>query len=152
MPKGTNETFFRKVKLWKGEAPPVFNVDGINYLYVKKNGIYFVATTKFNVSPSFILELLERVSKVFKDYCGVLSEESIRKNFILLYELLDEMLVRAKASKAGTAAAPRRAAALPVCSPTRHPTTTTTTPPPLPAGLWLPAEHVHGAAQDVRAQ
>ena len=95
MPKGTNETFFRKVKLWKGEAPPVFNVDGINYLYVKKNGIYFVATTKFNVSPSFILELLERVSKVFKDYCGVLSEESIRKNFILLYELLDEMLVRA---------------------------------------------------------
>jgi len=62
---------------------------------VKKNGIYFVGTTKFNVSPSFILELMERVSKVFKDYCGVLTEESIRKNFILLYELLDEMIVRA---------------------------------------------------------
>jgi AP-4 complex subunit mu-1 len=29
---------------------------------------------------------------VFKDYCGTLSEESIRKNFILLYELLDELL------------------------------------------------------------
>jgi AP-4 complex subunit mu-1 len=29
---------------------------------------------------------------VFKDYCGTLSEEAIRKNFILLYELLDEML------------------------------------------------------------
>ena len=61
---------------------------------MKKNGIYFVGTTKFNVSPSFILELMERVSKVFKDYCGVLTEESIRKNFILLYELLDEMIVR----------------------------------------------------------
>ena len=34
------------------------------------------------------------VLQVFKDYCGVLSEESIRKNFILLYELLDEMIVR----------------------------------------------------------
>lgn len=44
--------------------------------------------------PSFILEILERVSKVCKDYCGVLSEESIRKNFILIYELLDEMIVR----------------------------------------------------------
>lgn len=29
---------------------------------------------------------------MFKDYCGTLSEEGIRKNFILLYELLDEML------------------------------------------------------------
>ena len=149
VPKGTNETFFRKVKLWKGEAPPVFNVDGINYLYVKKNGIFFVATTKFNVSPSFILELLERVSKVFKDYCGVLSEESIRKNFILLYELLDEMLVRfgppaappcARARTLGTHRAPTLPALLsPHC-------------PPPPAGLWLPAEHLHGAAQNVRAQ
>ena len=32
------------------------------------------------------------MAKVFKDYCGVLTEESIRKNFILIYELLDEML------------------------------------------------------------
>lgn len=27
-----------------------------------------------------------------QDYCGVLTEESIRKNFVLVYELLDEML------------------------------------------------------------
>lgn len=27
-----------------------------------------------------------------QDYCGTLTEESIRKNFVLLYELLDEML------------------------------------------------------------
>ena len=32
------------------------------------------------------------MAKVFKDYCGILTEESIRKNFILVYELLDEML------------------------------------------------------------
>ena len=46
------------------------------------------------MSPSFTLELLERLARVFKDYCGVLTEESIRKNFILIYELLDEMIVR----------------------------------------------------------
>jgi AP-4 complex subunit mu-1 len=64
----------------------------VNFLYTKKNGIYFMATTKFNVSPSFVLELLDRIARVFKDYCGVLTEESIRKNFVLLYELLDEMI------------------------------------------------------------
>jgi AP-4 complex subunit mu-1 len=32
------------------------------------------------------------MANAFKDCCGVLTEESIRKNFILIYELLDEML------------------------------------------------------------
>ena len=30
--------------------------------------------------------------KVFRDYCGVLNEESIRKNFVLIYEIIDEMI------------------------------------------------------------
>jgi AP-4 complex subunit mu-1 len=30
---------------------------------------------------------------VIKDFCGVLTEDAIRKNFILIYEILDEMLV-----------------------------------------------------------
>lgn len=96
LPKGTSEVFFRNVKFWNGkqqDAPPVFNIDHVNYLYVKKSGLYFVATTKYNVSPSFVIELTQRICNVFKDYCGVLTEESIRKNFILLYELLDEMVV-----------------------------------------------------------
>ena len=52
----------------------------------------FVCNTRFNASPSTIIELLNRLVKVFKDYCGVLSEEAIRKNFILIYELLDEIV------------------------------------------------------------
>ena len=27
-----------------------------------------------------------------QDYCGLLSEEAVRKNFVLLYELLDEVI------------------------------------------------------------
>ena len=38
------------------------------------------------------IELLNRITKIFKDYCGVLSEESIRSNFVLCYELLDEII------------------------------------------------------------
>lgn len=30
--------------------------------------------------------------KVFRDYCGVLNEESIRKNFVLIYEIIDEII------------------------------------------------------------
>lgn len=30
--------------------------------------------------------------KLFKDFCGVLNEEAVRRNFILIYEILDEVL------------------------------------------------------------
>ncbi|RQM19068.1 hypothetical protein B5M09_008142 [Aphanomyces astaci] len=94
VPSDSSEVFFRKVKFWdKGHAaPPSFHVDGVNYLFVKKNALYFVATTRFNISPSYILELLTRLCRVFKDYCGVLTEETLRKNFTLCLELLDETL------------------------------------------------------------
>ena len=69
------------------------NVDGVNYFHVKVAGLLFVATSRVNVSPSLILELLQRIVRVAKDYLGVLNEESLRKNFVLVYELLDEMIV-----------------------------------------------------------
>jgi len=40
----------------------------------------------------YAIELLTRLTKLFKDYCGVLSEETIRTNFTLIYELLDEII------------------------------------------------------------
>lgn len=30
--------------------------------------------------------------KVIKDFCGVFTEESLRKNFVLAYEIIDEMV------------------------------------------------------------
>ncbi len=34
-----------------------------------------------------------RLAGLCKDYCGVLNEEAIRLNFVLIYELLDEVMV-----------------------------------------------------------
>ncbi|EGD82823.1 hypothetical protein PTSG_11427, partial [Salpingoeca rosetta] len=90
--RGTPEIFFRKLKSWSTEPPPVFSIEDIHFLHIKRNGLYFVCTTKFNVSPAMTLELLQRVSGLIKDYCGVLSEESMRVNFVLVYELLDEII------------------------------------------------------------
>ncbi|XP_048332207.1 AP-4 complex subunit mu isoform X2 [Ziziphus jujuba] len=70
----------------------VNNVDGVNYFHVKVAGLLFAATTRVNVSPSLVLELLQRIARVVKDYLGVLNEDSLRKNFVLVYELLDEVI------------------------------------------------------------
>lgn len=63
------------------------------YNQVSLSSIFtLVMAHRINVSPASTLELLNRLAKVFKDYCGVLNEEAIRRNFSLIYELLDEML------------------------------------------------------------
>ena len=85
VPKDAPEIFLRRVVEKTDE--PVFNVDGVNYICVRKNGLFFLCTTVYNVSPAFVIELLTQLTKVCKDYIGVLNEESLRKNFTLIYEL-----------------------------------------------------------------
>ena len=46
-----------------------------------------------NMSPALGIEMLSRLLKIIKDYCGMLTEEAVRKNFSLIYELLDEAIV-----------------------------------------------------------
>lgn len=46
-----------------------------------------------NMSPALGIEILSRLLKIIKDYCGMLTEEAVRKNFSLIYELLDEAIV-----------------------------------------------------------
>lgn len=70
----------------------MFCVEGTSYAYVAGGGLYWGVTTRENVSPSLLLELLNRLFWVANDYVGHVSEESIRKNFVLLYELIDEIM------------------------------------------------------------
>jgi AP-1 complex subunit mu len=44
--------------------------------------------TTRNSNVALILTFLFRLAQVFKDYFGVLEEESIRDNFVIIYELL----------------------------------------------------------------
>ncbi|SOV20244.1 AP-4 complex subunit mu,putative [Plasmodium gaboni] len=74
------------------DAPPVFYLNGINFTYLKSNNLYFVLTSLFNISPSYLIELLHRLLKIFKDFCGQITEELIRTNFILIYEIIDEII------------------------------------------------------------
>lgn len=40
------------------------NIDGINFISLRKNKMYFVAMTRSNESPFLFLELLERITVV----------------------------------------------------------------------------------------
>jgi hypothetical protein len=45
-----------------------------------QDGLFFVLTSVDNISPSLGFEMLGRIVKVLKDYCGVLDEETVRSH------------------------------------------------------------------------
>ena len=71
---------------------PVFAEDGVSYVYVKHNNLYLVALTRKNSNVMVILVFLEKLIEIMNEYFGSLEEESIRDNFVLVYELLDEVM------------------------------------------------------------
>lgn len=65
----------------------------LHFVHVRQGGLYWVATTAAaDSSPFTIIEFLNRLAALVKDYCGSLSEKSVQMNFALIYELLDEMV------------------------------------------------------------
>lgn len=61
-------------------------------LYPQHSNLYLCAVTRRNSNVALILTFLYRLADVFKDYFGTLEEESIRDNFVVIYELLDETM------------------------------------------------------------
>jgi AP-1 complex subunit mu len=51
-----------------------------------------VVVSKRNVNIALIFSFLYKLEELLKDYFKVLEEETIRDNFVLIYELLDEII------------------------------------------------------------
>ncbi|XP_051900805.1 AP-4 complex subunit mu-1 [Pristis pectinata] len=91
--KDVIDVFYQKVTaLPRDQAPVVMHHRGLQYIHLRQNTLYFVVTTRSNPSPFTIIQFLSRLVGLIKDHCGTLSEKTLRLNFALVYELLDEML------------------------------------------------------------
>jgi len=74
------------------ERSPVKLIGGTSYLYIKHGNMYIVAVSQGNAQVAVSFQFLHEVVKVLKNYFGTVDEDSVRNNFVLIYELLDEML------------------------------------------------------------
>uniref|UniRef100_UPI0037E89897 AP-4 complex subunit mu-1 n=1 Tax=Semicossyphus pulcher TaxID=241346 RepID=UPI0037E89897 len=85
--------FYEKVTALTGDQPPVvMSHRDLHFVHVRQGGLYWVATTTADSSPFTVIEFLNRLTALVKDYCGSLSEKSVQMNFALIYELLDEVV------------------------------------------------------------
>jgi AP-1 complex subunit mu len=76
----------------EGIASPIVVYEGYTFLYTKYNNLYLVAVTRKNANVALAFVYLHKLLLVFREYFKELEEESIRDNFVLIYELLDEVM------------------------------------------------------------
>merc|ERR1712070_738835 len=76
----------------EGQTTPIVQAEDVNFMYIKHENLYVVASSKKNANAALVFVFLHRLVEVFTAYFKVLEEESIRDNFVIIYELLDELM------------------------------------------------------------
>ncbi|CAL6326092.1 unnamed protein product [Bathycoccus prasinos] len=71
--------------------PPIRIVGQIRFMFIRVANVYVCAATKLNVNVSMCFAFLKSAIGTFQSYFGKVNENNIRANFVLMYELFDEM-------------------------------------------------------------
>ena len=78
----------------ESELKPIIYDEEIqtSFTYIRHHDLYFLALTRGNANAVALLTFLHRLVDIFIHYFKELKEESIRDNFVIIYELLDEVM------------------------------------------------------------
>ena len=86
---------------------PLIKTEECTFAYIKQSNVYMVATMRANSNVAMLFSLMHRIcqvntrltpyspdisSQVMGEYFKEVEEESIRDNFVICYELLDELV------------------------------------------------------------
>jgi len=71
---------------------PCFYEDGINFIYIQYKDVYLLAVSQRNCNAVMVLAFLYKLVEVLREYFKELEEESLKDNFVITYELLDEIM------------------------------------------------------------
>ncbi|KAG7816137.1 hypothetical protein KL928_005103 [Ogataea angusta] len=73
---------------------PVLTLGSTSFLHIRHGALWIVAVTRSNVDASVVLEYLHRFVDLLKRLFGLdnVSEDDVKANFPLVYEILDESI------------------------------------------------------------
>ena len=88
-----SEGFIDKVlELDENNMRPAFTIDNVHYIWIKHQNIYLVAVGKRNLNAALAFSFLYKLRDILINYFIFLEEETVKDNFVLIYELLDEIM------------------------------------------------------------
>lgn len=72
---------------------PIVTLGSTSFLWVREEDVYLVAVTRCNANAALVFEFLYRFQSIWRtSFRAPLCEETVKKNFALVYELLDEIV------------------------------------------------------------
>lgn len=71
---------------------PILTLGSTTFSHTKSENIYIVGVSKGNVNSAMVFEFLYKLVQLGKSYFGRFDEEAVKSNFVMVYELLDEIL------------------------------------------------------------
>ena len=71
---------------------PIIQDDNHTFVFIKHSNIYVVSLTNNNANATMLISFMHSLCKVLQSYFQSLEEESIRDNFVIVYELFDELI------------------------------------------------------------
>lgn len=93
IPMSASEKFTKHINTEEDSSLTPIITDGpYTFVYIRHNNLYIMAVTKQNANVMVILSFLYKLVEVLTEYFTELEDESIRDNFVITYELLDEMM------------------------------------------------------------
>lgn len=93
IPPTAAEAFRQQIIAGKSTNLPIVNIDGASFMYTRVSDVYLVAVTRLNANPMAAFQFMYSIVEVFTAYFDSrFTEDALRNNFVLIYELLDEMM------------------------------------------------------------
>ncbi|CAK3831488.1 AP-2 complex subunit mu [Lecanosticta acicola] len=71
---------------------PILTLGSTTFSHIRSENIYIVGVSKGNVNSALVFEFLYKLVQLGKSYFGRFDEEAVKSNFVMVYELLDEIL------------------------------------------------------------
>ena len=75
-----------------GLQTPVVNLGACTFMYKRVQNVYIVAVTRANANAVMAFSFIDALVELLKQYFGKVTEHSLKQNFVVVYELLDEIL------------------------------------------------------------
>mmetsp|Transcript_27336 Transcript_27336/g.68630 ORF Transcript_27336/g.68630 Transcript_27336/m.68630 type:complete len:438 (+) Transcript_27336:261-1574(+) len=90
--RGVAETFRIEVIGAKDIRSPIKTLANTTYCHIRAGNVWVVAVTTQNANTATIFEIMYKLVDIFKAYLGDFNEDTINGNFVLVYEVLDEIM------------------------------------------------------------
>lgn len=72
---------------------PIIYFNSTSYFYIKQKDLFVIVSSKANPNAAMIFQFLYQFLNICKAYFAQeLNDSTVRKNFVIIYELLDEIL------------------------------------------------------------